>query len=178
MSRVTSSSVRSSLNAGDGERRGEEVVDAASLAEELGHHATPKSSLVLDGPTPARGSDAAGRPRFLGERCCGRRPPEIDARSAMTPPISSVTRSTKPRSTVPSLPRGRADGHENDIRILRGLLEIGRHTEQARLAPDSDELVEPGSTIGLRPSRDRFELVRIDVDADDRVPQLRQGTQP
>ena len=71
--------------------------------------------------------------------------------------------------------RGRPDGDEDDVRVARGGREIGRHAESVRLPARSDQLVEPGLDDRADASLERLELVRIDVDADDGVPQLREA---
>ena len=74
-----------------------------------------------------------------------------DDRLAMTAPSSSVTRSTKPRSTVPSL---RA-GVPTDTRTTSASAAEAARSDDTRSRPDSTPVAisssSPGSTIGLTP---------------------------
>ena len=104
---VTSSSVAVVPDAGGRERRGEEVGDAASFAEELGDHADAERRRRLARPTRrSRIGRSAAVDRSRGDGAAVDDREERRRGSAMTAPSSSVTRSTKPRSTVPSLRAG------------------------------------------------------------------------
>ena len=161
-------------DAGDDERRLEEVRDSRPLTQELGRHGDAK---VVIGPTrafalehwPELAVDGARRHRAAIDDCnelLGARQLAADL-GAHTLHVFEVHRSVTPGRS--------AYADHDDVARAEGAGEIRRRAESSRLSTRRDELFETRLDDRATTGLDLVDLLTVDVHADNVVPHFGQA---